>query len=96
MKNKHFKNFMFFKSINQKIKELGFEKTYESNFVIEFQRENKQFNYIHEVGIIHKQSGNHLIQSYQKDSQNVEFDVMVGLTFYEIELFLKYAKKLKW
>jgi len=86
---------MFFKSVNQKIKELGFEKNYESDLVVQFQRKDKQFDFIHGVDIVHKQTGNHIIQSYQKDSPCEKFDYMVGITFDECKLFLKYAKKIK-
>lgn len=86
------------KSIENKIKKLGYKKTYDEDKIIEFQMEDKQFHFIHEVSIIHKQSGKHLIQSYQKGTPKGEnfWSPMVGLTFEETELFLKYAKKLKW
>lgn len=87
---------MFFKNIEQKIKELGFEKVYQSDLVIQFQREDKQFDFIYGVDIVHKQTGKHIIQSYQKNSPCKKFDCMVGITFDECKLFLKYAKKLKW
>lgn len=88
--------FASLKSVENKIKKLGFKITNKDKLIVQFKRENKQFNYIHGVDIVHKKSGKHIIQSFQNDSPISEFDYMVGLTFEETELFLKYAKKLKW
>jgi hypothetical protein len=84
------------KSIENKIKKLGFKIIDKNELIVQFQRKNKQFNFIHGVDIVHKRSGKHIIQSFQNDSPVFGFDYMVGLTFEETELFLKYAKKLKW
>jgi hypothetical protein len=80
-----------FKSIENKIKDLGFELVYKSNLVLQFERENKQFKYIQGVELIRKTNRIPIIQSYQKDN-----DTMVGLTIVECKLFLKLIKKLKW
>jgi hypothetical protein len=80
-----------FKSIENKIKDLGFELIYESDLVLQFKRKNKQFDYIQRVDLVRKTNKIPIIQSYQKDN-----DAMVGLTIIECKLFLKLIKKLKW
>ena len=87
---------MFWESVDTKIKELGFELTYESNLVLTYERKDKQFDYIHGVDLVKKTKGIPIIQSYQKDTPGSKFDYMVGLKINEAKLFLKKIKNLKW
>jgi hypothetical protein len=84
--------FKLFKTIDDKIKDLGFIRIYNNeNFVVEYNRQNKQFNYTQEISLIRKTGRTPIIQSYQKDN-----DKMVGLTTKECNLFLKKIKKMGW
>jgi hypothetical protein len=82
---------IFLKSIDDKLKDIGFTKMYDSNLVVQYERTNTQFKYIHGVDLVRKTGRCPIIQSFQKDNSK-----MVGLTILEAKLFLKKIKKLKW
>ena len=68
--------------IDASLQEIGFIKSYESKYITGYTRYNKQFNYYHNVDLGHKRSGAHIVQSYDRDTNEC-----VGLTFYELTLF---------
>jgi uncharacterized protein YegP (UPF0339 family) len=84
-------SFFNFNSIDKKIKDLGFKLVYRSDLVLQFERYNAQFNYVHGIDLVRKTTKTPIIQSYQKNN-----DKMVGLNINETKLFLKLIKKLKW
>lgn len=93
-----------FKTIDDKIADLGFRKVTDNQFVVLYERQNEGFNqekhygYTHVVSIAHKRSGNHIIQSYDAylfDNQHIG-NTCVGLTYKEMKLFLKKMKKKGW
>lgn len=87
-----------FKSVDEKIKELGFRKVKEDAHIVSYERDNRPYAYTQVVDICHKQSGRHIIQSYDKglfDEKGVG-NTNVGLTYYETKLFLKKMKQKKW
>ena len=88
----------FFKTVNEKIKDLGFKIVRENNNIVSYERMNTQYNYIQCVDICHKKSGRHIIQSYDKnlfDTKHIG-NTCVGLTYTEIKLFLKKMKQKGW
>lgn len=80
-----------FKSVDEKLAEIGFVKTVECEDFVCYERYCEKFNYIHSVDILHEESGQHIIQSYDMTSRYA-----VGLTGYETKLFLKKMKKMGW
>lgn len=87
---------MFFKSVDKKIEELGFKKVEEDQYGIEYERFDKNFGYTQCVNILHKSSGKHILQSYDKnlfDTKGIG-NTCVGLTGYEMKLFYKKMKKM--
>lgn len=87
---------MFFKSIDKKIKELGFKKVADNKYAVSYERLDKVFGYTQCVDILHKASGRHILQSYDKnlsDSLGIG-NTSVGLTGYEMKLFYKKMKKM--
>lgn len=87
---------MFFKSLDKKIKDLGFIKMEENKHGVTYQRYNRDYSYAQKVTILYKKSGNHILQSYDKDltdSKGVG-NTCVGLTYKELKLFTKKMKKL--
>lgn len=85
------------KTIDDKIEELGFVKVEESEYGAVYERYNPQYKYTHVVHIIHKSSGRHIIQSYDKESCSTEGilgGLGVGLTYSEMKLFTKKMKRL--
>ena len=83
---------MFFKSLDQKIADLGFKEVKNNEYGIEYERNNGV--YIHKVALLHKTNGRHILQSYDPalyDPKRIG-NTAVGLTHKELTLF---AKKMK-
>lgn len=87
-----------FKTIDEKFAEIGFVKIKEDKFGVEYQRKNKQHGYTQMLHLVHKESGKHIVQSYDKDLMDDKRigNTLVGLTMYEIKLCLKKMKQMKW
>lgn len=79
-----------FKSVDEKLSEIGFEKIYESDSGADYEKYVGGFNFVHKVSIVRKSSGKHLLCSYAPDMGNIG----VGLTGYEMKLFLKKMKQM--
>lgn len=86
---------MFFKSIDEKLKDIGFIKRYESEVYVSYERENAQFKYIHCVDMYQKDSGEHIIASFQKGINEDGFNNSVALTYLETKLFMKKYRQMK-
>lgn len=84
-----------FKSVDEKLEDIGFNKIKEDRYGVSYERKNNEYNYTHRVDIGHKKSGKHLIQSYNPDLSDPARigNVCVGLTGYETKLFLKKMKQ---
>lgn len=83
-----------FKTIDEKLNDIGFVKVEETRFGARYQRENNKYNYIQCLDLLHKVSGKHLIQSYQKDVNKDGFNNSIGLTMYEAKLAVKKMKQM--
>lgn len=81
-------------SIDDKFKKIGFEKVKEDKYGSVYERPS-EYGYVQVINILHKQSGRHLIQSYQKDLNKDGFNNMVGLTATETKLALKKMKRMR-
>lgn len=77
-----------FKSVDEKLSEIGFEKIYESDSGADYEKYVEGFNFVHKVSIVRKSNGKHVLQSYDLES------IGVGLTGYEMKLFLKKMKQM--
>ena len=88
-----------FKSIDEKFRGLGFEKMENENkYGVSYIKEiilNDNNKYIHRIDILHKASGNHLIQSYQEGVNSDGFNNMVGLDYKTIKLAMKKYRQMK-
>ena len=84
-----------FKSVDEKLKEIGFIKIEEDKFGVRYERKNSKYNFTQSVDILHKASGRHILQSYDKDliDEKKIGNTCVGLTGYEMKLFLKKMKQ---
>jgi len=87
-----------FKTVDKKIEDLGFKKIDDNNYIVIYERDNKQYGYRQVVALCHKKSGKHIIQSYDKELfDNLGIgNTCVGLTYYETKLILKKMKQKKW
>lgn len=79
-----------FKSVDEKLYDIGFVKVREDEHGCEYDK-NKQFGYIQKVVIVRKKSGRHILQSYDPELIG---NTCVGLTGYEMKLFIKKMKKI--
>lgn len=80
-----------FKTVDHKLADIGFVKVREDKHGVEYERVNKEFGYTQCVNILHKHSGKHILQSYDKelfDNKGIG-NTCVGLTTYELKLFYK-------
>lgn len=87
---------ILFKTVDEKIAELGFNKIREDEYGAEYERYVEKYGYTHKVDILHKKSGRHILQSYDPnlfDEKRIG-NCCVGLTWYELKLFNKKMKKL--
>ena len=86
-----------FKTIDEKLATIGFTKEKEDKYGCVYKRKDKKYNFTQKVVISHKKSGRHILQSYDPDlaDNNVIGNTCVGLTGYEMKLFLKKMKRMK-
>lgn len=85
-----------FKNIDKKFEEIGFIKAKEDKYGATYERKDVEHNFTQVLDILHKASGKHIVQSYDKnlmDTKNIG-NTSVGLTYYEMKLVLKKMKKL--
>lgn len=84
-----------FKSVDEKLKEIGFVKIKEDKYGVRYERKNSKYNFTQSVNILHKASGRHILQSYDNElmDQKKIGNTCVGLTGYEMKLFLKKMKQ---
>lgn len=85
-----------FKSVDEKLKEIGFVKIKEDKYGVRYERKDNEHDFTHSVTILHKDSGRHLLQSYDAEltDQKMIGNTCVGLTGYEMKLFLKKMKQI--
>lgn len=85
-----------FKNVDEKLKEIGFVKIEEDKYGVRYERKNSKYNFTQSVDILHKASGRHILQSYDNElmDQKKIGNTCVGLTGYEMKLFLKKMKQI--
>lgn len=86
-----------FKTVDEKLAKIGFTKEKEDKYGCVYKRKNKKYNFTQKVVIGHKKSGRHILQSYDSelgDSEGIG-NTCIGLTGYEMKLFLKKMKQMK-
>lgn len=83
------------KRIDKKIEKLGFQKEKEDKYGVIYIRKDEKYGFTQRVDILHKQSGEHIVQSYEMEVNNDGYNNCVGITLKEMKLFLKKAKQLK-
>lgn len=86
-----------FKSVDDRLKELGFEKKNPDNeFGVSYTKRYSDYDYyVQHLDILYKKSGRHVIQSYEKPI-NISGDTnAVGLTYEETKLAMKKYRQLR-
>ena len=82
-----------FKTIDDKFMEIGFQKIKDDEYAVTYIRKNEAYDYTQIIDIIHKESGRHIVQSYDED---VDEGACVGLTYYELKLVMRKIKQKGW
>ena len=84
------------KNVDEKLYDIGFVKVKEDKHGCEYERKDKKFGYTHKVVINRKESGRHILQSYDPELMDNKLigNTCVGLTGYEMKLFIKKMKKI--
>lgn len=80
-----------FESVDKKFEKIGFKKIEENDLRVSYERYVKDYDYTQVLDILHKRSGYHIVQSYEKRTDGV-----VGLKMYEMKLCLKKMKEKRW
>lgn len=86
-----------FKTVDEKLAAIGFAKVEEDKYICSYERKDKKYRYTQKVEILHEKSGRHILQSYDPDLGDDKGigNTCVGLTGYEMNLFLKKMKEMK-
>lgn len=74
-----------FKSVDEKLSEIGFEKSYESDSGVDYEKYVEGFNFVHKVSIVRKSSGKHLLQSYDPELIGDGYTGKIGVVLKEDE-----------
>ena len=85
-----------FKTVDERLLELGFIKHSEFRQNCSYVRCDKEHNFTQVVSILHKRSGRHILLSYDPAllDDNSIGNTCVGLTYEEMKLFTKKFKQL--
>jgi hypothetical protein len=87
-----------FKSTDRKFKKIGFKKIKEDKYGATYERQHKNPDYLQRLDLMYKDSGRHIIQSYDPsltDDKRVG-NTCVGITMYEAKLCVKKMKEMGW
>lgn len=87
-----------FKNVDEKFAEIGFVKIEEDKFGVTYERKSEKFGFVQVLAFMHKASGRHIIQSYDKnltDEKKIG-NTCVGLSMYEMKLCLKKMRQMGW
>lgn len=85
-----------FKTVDDKLADIGFGKIKEDQYGVRYKRKDDEHSFVQTVDIFYKTSGRHLLQSYDAEltDQKKIGNTCVGLTGYEMKLFLKKMKQI--
>lgn len=85
-------------NIDKKFEKIGFVKVRDNQYGATYERQNAEYGYTQVLDILHKATGRHIVQSYDKEIFDAEGigNTCIGLTYYEMKLALKKMKKLGW
>lgn len=83
---------------DEKLLELGFVKDIDNEYCVYYSRIDPKYNFTQVLCIMHKNSGRHLLSSYDRnlfDEKKIG-NSAVGLTYLETRLALKKMKEKGW
>lgn len=87
-----------FKTVDEKFAEIGFVKVEENEYGATYKRKVEGHNFTQTLALLHKDSGKHLIQSYDAELMDEKKigNTCVGLSMYEAKLCVKKMKQMGW
>lgn len=87
-----------FKTVDERFAEIGYVKVDENEYLVEYHKFHEGFRYTQVLCIIYKESGNHIVQSYDNKLTDVKKigNTCVGMTMKEMKLCLKKMKQKRW
>ena len=83
-----------FKNTDERLKEIGFNKIEEGTKFTSYSRNIEQYGYTQRLDFLYKNSGRHLVQSYQEGCNSDGYSNVVGLTRKELKLCVRKMKEL--
>ena len=86
------------KRIDKKFEKIGFTKVKENDSIVSYERYIPQFKYTQVLELMYKESGRHIVFSYEKGSSSVGngFCAVVGISMREMKLCIKKMKSKGW
>ena len=87
-----------FETVDEKFERIGFMKVRENNHIVSYERYDDEFKFTQTLDLIHKNSGRHIVQSYDRDLMDEKRigNTCVGLNMYEMKLCIKKMKQMGW
>lgn len=87
-----------FKTIDERFKEIGFDKLRDGDYIVSYERYVKEYDYTERLDIVHKASGRHIVQCYDPDLFDAEGigNCCIGMTYYEMRLAMKKMQQKGW
>lgn len=86
------------KFVDKQMKKRGYNKIEEGYYGAHYEKEEKEIaeTFIHAVGVLHKASGNHIMQSYDKKCLFVDGKILNEVCGVEIPVLILMWLKAKW
>lgn len=82
-------------NVDKALSKFGFSKTYESDIVINYEKKTK-FGYTQVLEICNKESGKHILSSYEKGINKNGFNNSVGIEPKVAKLLIKKMRRKGW
>lgn len=87
-----------FKTVDDRLSALGYAKVEDTQNIVLYIKQEVNPSYAHEVALLHKASGRHILQSYDPklgDDKGIG-NTCSGLTYTELRLFAKKMRQKGW
>lgn len=87
-----------FKNIDEKLEDIGLVNVRDDEYIVSYERINALLGYTQTIDILHKKSGRHIVQSYDRnlfDNKKIG-NTCVGMTYQELKLIAKKMKQKGW
>lgn len=83
------------KIADKELEKLGFKKVLDVGYIVCFEREEEAYGFTHRLDFYYKNSGKHIVSSYEKNVNSNGFNNAVGLTYLEMKWATRKLKELQ-